>query len=168
MRSRLSKSEQESLFYDLIHALMEVKTAEEASLFIQDLLTKQELYNLSKRLRIAKLLLSGKTYEEIEKQVHVSHATIAKIGVWLSDRGEGFRSIVRKLPKQEVVMQEKPHEWGSIKRRYPMYFWPELLLEEIAKSASGRQRKRMQQILISLEDKSELHKRLQNILRTKV
>ena len=163
---KLSKKEQESLVLDLVNALVQAQTLSEAALFLQDLLTKSEMKILSKRLRIAKLLISGMTYQEIEKDLHVSHGTVAKIAAWLAERGDGFRKIIEKLPKekQEEKWFERS-EWDSFKRRYSLYFWPELLLEEIVKNANQKQKDRIKSVLERLEEKSELHKNIEKLLR---
>lgn len=162
---KLSKEEQESLVFDLVHALVQAHTVGEAALFVQDLLTKSEMRMLGKRLRIAKLLLSGMTYEEIEKNLHVSHTTVAKIAAWLAERGDGFRKIVERLPRetQDKAWHERS-EWDTFKRRYSLYFWPELLLEEIVKNANNRQKERIKEVLDRLEEKSELHKNIEKLL----
>lgn len=163
---KLSKGEQESLVFDLVHALVQAKTVGEAALFLQDLLTKAEMKFLGKRLRIAKLLLAGMTYEEIEKNLHASHTTVAKIAAWLAERGDGFRKIIEKLPqeKKEKHWTERS-DWDSFKRRYSLYFWPELLLEEIVKSANQKQKDKINDVLSKLEEKSELHKKIEKLLR---
>jgi len=163
---KLTKAEQESLVFDLVHALVQTQTVGEAALFVQDLLTKSEMKMLGKRLRIAKLLLSGMTYEEIQNNLHSSHTTVAKIAAWLAERGDGFRKIIEKLPKekQEEKWFERS-EWDSFKRRYSLYFWPELLLEEIVKNANQRQKDRIKSVLERLEEKSELHKNIEKLLR---
>lgn len=162
---KLTKEEQESLVFDLVHSLVQTQTVGEAALFVQDLLTKSEMKMLGKRLRIAKLLLSGMTYDEIEENLHASHTTVAKIAAWLAERGDGFRKIIERLPKQT---QEKDwherSEWDLFKRRYSLYFWPELLLEEIVKNANQRHKDRIKEVLDSLEEKSELHKRIEKLL----
>ncbi|MBI2074799.1 MAG: hypothetical protein HYT83_03125 [Candidatus Levybacteria bacterium] len=61
---KLSKAELEDLVFDLVNALVMTNSVSEAALFLQDILTKKEMQTLGKRLRIAKLLLSGMTYEE--------------------------------------------------------------------------------------------------------
>src|SRR3990167_8343369 len=136
---RLSRKEQESLVFDLVNSLVQSQTVGEAALFLQDLLTKSEMKTLAKRLRIAKLLLDGMTYEQVKESLHVSHGTIAKIAAWLAERGDGFRRILQKIPKQQDENKwfEKS-EWDNFKRRYSLYFWPELLLEEIVKNASHK------------------------------
>ena len=121
---------------------------------------------LAKRLRIAKLLISGMKYEQIGKEVHASYGTVAKISAWLAERGDGFRKIIDKLPThQKSQPWTQRSEWDSFKRRYSLYFWPELLLEEIVKNASIRQKVKIRNVLENLNEKSELHKRIEKLLR---
>lgn len=163
---KLSKKDQEQLVYDLINAVVQSKSISEAALFLQDLLTKREMEILSKRLKIARLLLAGKTYEEIATEIYASHSTVAKIAAWLSERGEGFRKIIDKLPKQsDAKTWQDKSEWDVIKRKYSMYFWPELLLEEIIKNSSKRQKEKIKSVLARLDEKNELHKNIERILR---
>lgn len=162
---KLSKHQRESLVFDLVNALVVSRNFSEAALFLADLLTKAEMRILGKRLRIAKLLLEGKTYEEIEKNLHTSHTTVAKIAAWLSERGDGFRKIVQKLPKPtEVKSWMEYSEWDTYKRSHSLYFWPELLLEEIIKNANTRQKAKIENVLNQLEEKSELHRRIEQLL----
>lgn len=163
---KLSQKEQENLIWDLLHAFIVCKNLHDAAFFLQDLLTKTEMKILAKRLRIAKLLLSGMTYREIEKHLHVGYSTVAKISAWLSERGDGFRKIVKKLPNQP---QEKSwteiSDWDRFKRKHALYFWPELLLEEVIKSANKKQKDRIRNVLEKLEEKSELHKKIDALLK---
>lgn len=165
----LSKKDQEVLALDLVNALVACQNMSEAAIFLQDLLTMQEMKTLSKRLRIAKMLIAGRTYEEIQETVHTSHGTIAKIAAWLAESGDGFRKIIEKMPKEDDGKHKEAYsDWDKLKRRYAMHFWPELLLEEIVKSASKKQKDRIGSVLQKLEEKSELHKQLESLLRSKV
>lgn len=165
-RERLSKQDQESLLFDLIHAIVQSKNVNEAALFLQDLLTKSEILAISKRLRIAKMLINGSSYENIEQRLNVSHGTIAKLAAWLTDRGEGFRKIISKIPKEP-----KPKDladvtnWDRIKRRHGLYFWPELVLEEIIKSSNKKQKDRIKTVLKTVDEKSQLYQQLDKLLR---
>jgi len=162
----MNRKEQKELLFDLVSAFIYTNKLEDVTLFLQDLLTKREMQILSRRLRIAKLLLEGDTYDEIEELLHVSHSTVAKIAGWLAERGDGFRKIIEKLPKQtKDTRWFEQSEWESFKRRYSLYFWPELLLEEIIKSANKKNKQRMEEVLMRLEEKSELHKRIEKLLR---
>ncbi len=162
---KLTRKEEEGLVLDLINAIVGAKNIADAAFFLQDLLTKSEMRMLAKRLRIAKLLLAGLTYQDIQMQLHVSHSTVAKIAVWLSEKGDGFRATIKKLPKQKTEEASRLSEWDSLKRKYSLYFWPELLLQEIVKSANNRQKQRIKDVLDGLEKKSQLHKNLDKLLR---
>jgi len=166
---KLSRKEQEGLIFDLIYALTKSQNLNEAALFLQDLLTKKEAEILSKRLRIAKLLIEGMTYQGISKQLYVSHGTVAKIAVWLAEKGDGFRKIVEKLPKkgtEKDMSNMSSFDWDKFKRRHPSYFWPELLLEEVIKRANKRNKEKIKNVLKNLDEKSELHKRMEKYLGT--
>ena len=56
-------------------------------------------------------------------------------------------------------------EWKQLKRKYPMYFWPQILLNEIVKSATHKEKKRLDSVIRQLKDKSRLSKELEKILR---
>lgn len=163
---KLSRFEQEDLVDDLLSAFKIIQTFDEVALFVQDLLTKSEVKRLAKRLRIAKLLFQGNTYAEIEGKLHTSHTTVAKVATWLAEKGDGFRNIIKKLPtkKESSATTILKEEWDSLKRKYSIYLWPEILLEEIIKSASSRKKEKLKRVLDNLETKSELHKHLEKIL----
>ena len=61
-RKRIPKSLRTDLLSDLLESFKIIKSKEDVALFAQDLLTRDEAEKLAKRLRIAKLLLEGKTY----------------------------------------------------------------------------------------------------------
>lgn len=162
---KLTEDERTDLLRDLINAFSSLKSPTEAALFVQDLLTEKEVTNISKRLRVAKLFLEGKTYREIEKELHTSHGTVAKIGTWLAQRGNGFRMIIKRLPEKQKVKDWREYsQWDKLKRSRPLHFWPELLLEEIVRSANKREKERLSKVLKTLDQKSGLHKKLQEII----
>ncbi len=162
---KLSQSDHEDLLRDLINAFSSLKSPTEAALFVQDLLTEKEVTNLSKRLRIAKLFLEGKKYEEIEKELHASHETVAKIGAWLAQKGEGFRLVIQRLPKKQKVKDWREYSpWDKAKRLYPSYLWPDVLLEEIVRSANKKEKERLSKVLKNLGQKSSMHKKLQELI----
>ena len=162
---KLSKGDHEDLLRDLVNAFCSLKSPTEAALFIQDLLTEREVKHVSKRLRVAKLLLEGGKYDEIGRGVHASYGTVAKVGAWLAQKGDGFRLVIQRLPEKTKVKDWREYsQWDKFKRGHPMYFWPELILEDIVKSANKREKERLGKVLESLKDKSHLHKKLQELL----
>src|SRR3989344_7060454 len=104
--SKLSPAEQETLLVGFCKALVELKTAEEAAHFLKDLLSRQEAEMLAKRIEIARLLIKGFTYSEIQKFLRVSHGTDARVSQWLATSGEGYRLVVSRVKQEKTAQQE--------------------------------------------------------------
>ena len=64
----------------VINSFFKVKTKKDLAKFIEDLFSPEETLDLAQRLKIGKLILEGKTYEEIAALIPVSTSTISKIG----------------------------------------------------------------------------------------
>ena len=154
---KLSKKEQADLIFDLINAFALVKDPLSSSLLLQDLLTAMEIKNLSKRLRIAKLLLSGKKQEEIIKELHCSFGTIAKVKSWLEEAGEGLRKIIKKLPQKRKKFEFKKDVLGY-------YGLPQILIGSYLNDLEDSERKRVEDLLKSIEKKDELFKVIQKAI----
>ena len=143
----------------LCEAMVSLKNPEEAAKFLTDLISPQETEMLAKRLAIAKLLVEGKTYESIRNLLKVGFATIARVNTWLNLSGEGFKLVLQRTRKGKKIyehsMEEQfdPFSWHNIKRRYSLYFWPQLLIEELMKQSDNRQKKKITTILQSMENK---------------
>ena len=59
----------------LVVTLRKLKSSKDLSNFIDDLLTEEEILDLAQRIKIAKLILDGKTYDEIAEKVKTSTLT---------------------------------------------------------------------------------------------
>lgn len=178
-RQKLPQDEQHRVLLELCQAMVMVKSLEEGAKVLGDLLSGQELAMVAKRLQIAKLLFKGEKYDEIERQLKVSNNTIARVNLWLQQAGEGFRMVMeRGLAKKDMkvpLWQPSPgagEMWGSwahIKRRYPLYFWPQTILEDIVRAANNRQRQRMLSTLKILREsgkgKREVFRYLEELMR---
>lgn len=64
----------------LLDSLRKAKAARELSSFLDDLLTEEEILDLAQRLKIARLIIDGKTYDVIAEKVNTSTSTVSKIG----------------------------------------------------------------------------------------
>ena len=164
---KLTKEEKQRLLLALCEALTSIKNKEEAAQFLADLLGPQELEMLAKRLEIAKLLTNGETYDSIRQSLKASYNTIARVNSWLAFSGNGFRLVIRRIQKKgkkiyEHTLDEKysPYSLYNFKRRYSMYFLPELIIEEIIKQSDERQQKKLISILDSIESKPELFQQI--------
>ena len=164
---RLSKESQEQLLQNFCEALAILHTPEEVLPFLTDLLTKNEVTTLIKRLQIARLLLEGKDYRAIEQSLRTGHGTIARIASWLAESGEGFRMIAERIPKKQSEHTSSRHEeseWDKLKRRYPMMFWPQLLLEEVVRNANKAERERFRKAVETLDRKSKFYQHFNKLL----
>ncbi len=164
---KLNKQSQEDLFIRFARSLASIKNSEEAASFMRDLFTEQEILILSRRLEIAELLLEGLSYQNIRKLIPVSDSTIAKVQLWLTLHGEGFRVILQRTKKIEGSSQKTgdAFSWASIKKRYPQYFWPQAVLQEIVRMANKKERERLQKVITDMDEKSKLSKDLMKLLK---
>ena len=64
----------------IIKTFKDLETRHELSDFLEDLLTEDEFLDLAQRIKIAKMILDDKTYDEIAAKVGTSTATVSKIG----------------------------------------------------------------------------------------
>lgn len=80
----------------LVKAFLKLKTEEEVSNFLRDLLTLPEIEEFANRLEIAKLLLEGKSYLNIAKETGVSTTTVTRVAHWLFKGTGGYWKVLHK------------------------------------------------------------------------
>ena len=148
---KLSRNEQLELVFDLINSFRVAKTPIEVANFLQDLLTAKEIKNLAKRLRIAKFLLNGKTYEEIVKSLHTSYVTVAKVSAWLSQGGKGFKEVISKLPIKYDIPKNLPPVPIELQL-------PKVLLSVAQYSITQGQNRNLESFLKGVEEKEIINK----------
>ncbi len=90
----------------LIDSFFMIKTKKNLTSFVEDLFSPEETLDLAQRLKIAKLILEGKTYEEIATEIPVSTSTISKIGQVIKF-GKGGLALVYKSTKSQKVKKDK-------------------------------------------------------------
>lgn len=148
---KFSTDDQQDLVFDLINAFALANNPLDAALLLQDLLTEDEIKDLAKRLRIAKLLLAGETHQNIVQEVHCSFATITKVRTWLDGAGEGFKKIVKKLPKQRRI---------SMPKRTPGvgYGLPSILDYYVSSTLKSSEQKNLQKFLQTMKGKTSSDK----------
>lgn len=166
IKHKLSKQEQTELFVKLARSLSLLRSPQETAEFLKDLLSEAEVLMLARRLQIAEMLVDGQTYEQIKEVMKVGQSTIARVQTWLELYGEGYRTVIDRSRKyQPAVESDSGKLWAQHKRKYPMYYWPELLLEELVKSASKREKQRLLNVVEQLRDKTALSKELTKLLQ---
>jgi TrpR-related protein YerC/YecD len=163
VKKLLTKQQQTNLFIKLAKALTTLKSSEEVAYFLKDLLSESEVLMLARRLQIAELLIEGLTYEQIKSEVKVSFGTIARVRTWLELYGDGYRTVAKRIVKKEQP-DNSAKAFTKIKHKYPMYYWPQLLLEEIIKTANKREKQRLASVVEQLRDKTQLSRELAKLL----
>ena len=83
---------------NLFNEILKLESLDECYLFFEDLCTYKELDAFSERIKAAKLLISGKTYEEIIKEANISSATLSRVSKCVK-YGEGYKMIISKEDK---------------------------------------------------------------------
>lgn len=81
---------------ELYGALLKLETEKEAEIFLEDLCTIKELEAMSQRLKAAKMLLDGKTYNEIVEETEISSATLARVSKCVHYGNGGYKTILSK------------------------------------------------------------------------
>ena len=95
------KARQNALTDALFDAFLALETREECYQFFDDLCTVKEVADMAQRLEAAKLLLEGKTYEQIVKKAEISTATISRINRCIQYGSGGYQTIIERLQQKE-------------------------------------------------------------------
>ncbi len=82
---------------NLFNAIIKLRDINETEKFFRDLLTIPEIKTFSMRWKVANMLFSGSTYQEIEKQTGMSSTTIARINRWLEYGEGGYKLLLKRL-----------------------------------------------------------------------
>lgn len=159
-RKKLQKRDRNEIVIEFCEALAAIKTSGEAAVFIKDILTEQEIEMLATRLRIARLLLEGLTYQDIEFRLKVGHTTIARISEWLRVSGGGYKMVVSRVKKREPKPKDFYDENDVYKRRFSRYYWPELLIKDIIDSADENNKKKILKSIETVKKKTGLYKEI--------
>lgn len=95
--SKLKREDVDELF----DAILLLKDREECYRFFEDICTVNEIHAIAQRLQVAKLLNSGKTYNEIEQQTKASTATISRINKCLQYGADGYKIVLKRMQEEE-------------------------------------------------------------------
>lgn len=80
----------------LLDRLVKIETTEEAEKLLVDLCTYAEIDNMSQRLYSAKLIIEGKTYNQVMEETQISTATLSRVSTCVKHGNGGYRTIINK------------------------------------------------------------------------
>ncbi len=81
---------------ELYREILKLETLEECEIFFEDLCTIKELESMSQRIQSAKMLLDGKTYNEVIEHTEISSATLSRVSKCIQYGNGGYKSIIEK------------------------------------------------------------------------
>ena len=96
-KSKIAKKDKSDRLYQ---AILTLETEEECYNFFEDLCTVKEISDMAQRLEAAKMLLDGRTYDQIVKAVEISTATISRINRCIQYGSGGYRDTIEKVRAQ--------------------------------------------------------------------
>ena len=86
-------------FFD---AVLTLKSREECYNFFEDVCTINELFTISQRLMVAKMLKEGKTYIEISEVTGASTATISRVNRSLEYGNDGYNIAMERIEAETI------------------------------------------------------------------
>jgi len=102
MNDKLKSKEVEQLF----KAILSLEDVKECYTFFEDVCTVNELFSLSQRFEVAKMLREQKTYLEIAEKTGASTATISRVNRSLNYGNDGYDRVFERLGISTEKSQE--------------------------------------------------------------
>lgn len=90
----IDKKVNEEMLSDLFELIASMSTAEECRLLFDDLCTIKEVEQMAQRVRAAKLLIDGKTYNQVIEETDISSATLSRVSRCVQ-YGEGYSKFLK-------------------------------------------------------------------------
>ena len=110
----------------LYTAASAIKGRQAMKLFLRDLLTESERIMLGLRIIIARRLLSGQHYDQIESELRVGRDTVWRVQKWLLDQLPGYEQAIAEL-EQELKKREFKKRYATdplfpLNKKYTLHF----------------------------------------------
>ena len=92
---------------ELFKAVLTLKNMEDCEVFFEDLCTVKELRDMAQRLKAARLLLDGCTYETIQQKVEISTATISRVNRCIQYGSGGYRAMLERVTEADKAAEKE-------------------------------------------------------------
>ena len=79
---------------ELFELIATIKNAEECKALLSDLCTVKEIEQMAQRVKAAKLLIEGKTYNQVIEETDISSATLSRVSRCVQ-YGEGYSKFLK-------------------------------------------------------------------------
>jgi len=94
---QIQKKQLKEKLNQLCKAILTLKTNQECYNFLLDILTPDEIDEISNRLDIAQRLHNKQPYSQIEKETWHSSTTIARVAKFLKWKDMGYQTVLERL-----------------------------------------------------------------------
>ncbi len=91
----VNKKADEKMISDLYGLIASLNSAEECRDLFSDLCTFKEIEQMAQRIKAAKLLVEGKTYQQITDVCDISPATLSRVSRCVQ-YGKGYNKFLKK------------------------------------------------------------------------
>ena len=78
----------------LYSVILKLENMEDCKAFFDDLCTRKEIEKMAERAHAAKLLLEGKTYNQVIEQTDISSATLSRVSQCVQ-YGQGYTKMLK-------------------------------------------------------------------------
>ncbi len=89
-----NKKANDQMINELFELIADIKSADDCRLLFEDLCTNKEIEQMAQRISAAKLLISGKTYQQVTENVDISSATLSRVSRCVR-YGEGYNKFLK-------------------------------------------------------------------------
>lgn len=90
----LEKKVTDSDIQELYKTLLKMETVEDAKELFSDLCTNKEIEQMAGRIKAARLLMEGKTYNQVIAETEISSATLSRVSRCVQ-YGNGYNKFVK-------------------------------------------------------------------------
>ena len=90
----LTKNVTEKMIKDVYTLLAQISDPKEMEILLKDLCTNKEIEQMAQRITAAKLLLEGKTYNQVIEKTDISSATLSRVSSAVK-YGEGYKKYLK-------------------------------------------------------------------------
>ncbi len=85
----------EEMVAELYETIVKLESAQDCKNLFDDMCTYKEIMQMAQRLRAAKLLTEGKTYNKVIEETDISSATLSRVSACVQ-RGKGYKKVFEK------------------------------------------------------------------------
>lgn len=88
------KKAKEKMMQELYELIVSMENVDDCKALFRDLCTVKETEQMAQRVKAAKLLLEGKTYNQVIEETDISSATLSRVSRCVQ-YGEGYRRFLK-------------------------------------------------------------------------